>query len=552
MSFIAASACPSAARISDLQKNWHENLSQCRRSYAITKYSELCQAVLHSHWAGLAVYHAISSQSNGNTSFWSAGQTNITDTATQPRTTNGFRGLWSEIKLKELVAILSHDLQKEMASDSRLRESHVHDCEVKCIIFRIFFLKCLKIHCSTHYGPGYKHKHEHIVTHSWLIWRNTPSDATALGLSGRPAGTHFKYLQYNIYIFQWFSMYLIIPNREGALNIWTRIWHDSNGLFARQQSRPEGSTGPLDLWRPCKLKIHGRHFVGREPISQNGPNDHGQPEANSGQNCAMGSALDMTFGLLSIDWKLIFICRPAYYITALGFTFILVVFEGPFPLRFWLRFLWDGRWPITRQVPIATGQSPKRTSCAWRLLKVLGLAHCWQIPPPFLVIVFFLFLPAVVAILGFLGLALQIRRMAPITRWILITFILFLVFIAPKPFTRAYKVCVGIWHLVSNVIHQHPQEKMRCIGRRHQDLLGDVTHNHCSDGGTSRSKRHTQHSCNAHESARSTEGALNDEHHHKDEGKSDLRTHEHWHVWGSGHKIIRLFLVWKCSFLTRL
>ena len=80
------------------------------------------------------------------TSFWSAGQTNITDTATQPRTTNGFRGLWSEIKLKELVAILSHDLQKEMASDSRLRESHVHDCEVKCIIFHIFFLKCLKIH----------------------------------------------------------------------------------------------------------------------------------------------------------------------------------------------------------------------------------------------------------------------------------------------------------------------------------------------------------------------------------------------------------------------
>ena len=217
-------------------------------------------------------------------------------------------------------------------------------------------------------------------------------------------------------------MYLIIPNREGALTIWTRIWHDGNGLFARQQSRPEGSTGPLDLWRPCKLKIHGRHFVGREPISQNGPNDHGQPEANSGQNCAMGSALDMTLGLLSIDWKLIFICRPAYYITALGFTFILVVFEGPFPLRFWLRFLWDGRWPITRQVPIATGQSPKRTSCTWRLLKVLGLAHCWQIPPPFLVIVFFLFLPAVVAILGFLGLALQIRRMAPITRWILIIF----------------------------------------------------------------------------------------------------------------------------------
>ena len=41
--------------------------------------------------------------------------------------------------------------------------------------------------------------------------------------------------------------------------------------------------------------------MGCEPISQNGPNDHGQPKANGSQNGAMGRALDVTFGLLSID-----------------------------------------------------------------------------------------------------------------------------------------------------------------------------------------------------------------------------------------------------------
>lgn len=62
-------------------KQQTNRLALCTASYPITKHTKSCQAVLHGHWTGLAVYHTIPDQSYRNAALSSARETDILDAA---------------------------------------------------------------------------------------------------------------------------------------------------------------------------------------------------------------------------------------------------------------------------------------------------------------------------------------------------------------------------------------------------------------------------------------------------------------------------------------